>query len=634
MDDFKRCLTNSLEPWLLILDNADDPSLDISRYFPVGTRGSIIVTSRNPECRRHATVGSRELREMESSEAINLLLRSGDLPSEDQDLRLLALPIVQALGYLALAVSHAGASIRQKICSLEDYLDNYTRHRRKLLSRQGLQSGSEYKYTVYTTWEISVEPIKMRAKDAKDGNAAHALELLTFFGFCHFDDIREDIFRSAWGNLERTEEYPWWRSNILGMIRDYQSLDWDSLVFNEAIQLLSSYSLIHVSGSENRISLHPLVHSWIRDSLNEEVHLRWWNIAISTLALAWNRASFFQQRRLNASLRHCIGTRKIDDLLQEDDFALNRVEISRWIVEAYCYPWKDGLALSERALAYSRRTLGDECYYTCEMSYIRATILTNSSQHQNASDLLQVQLDVATRVAGPGDNLTLCIMNLLALTYRLLGRQQKALELAEQSLAICKNSLDESDGVYLGAMEEVAYGYIKLGRYEESIALQKKALEKRKEVNDEEDGDALNAEFLLACTYSYSGQHQTALDMFQIILGKWSKVEGEDYPDTLYTMAMTAFEYGYIGEPEKGIPLISKALDVGSRTGLDVKDLQSFEKGLKGLQSKIVEPQKTVSKEPSKSWKVPDSEDEVIPTRQLWRLWRPRTRQRRGRSPS
>ena len=632
MDDFKRYLTDSLEPWLLILDNADDPSLDISQYFPVGNRGSIIVTSRNPECRCHATVGSRELREMGNDEAINLLLRSGDLSSESQDLRLLALPIVQTLGYLALAVSHAGASIRQKICSLEDYLDNYTRHRKKLLSSQAVQAGSEYKYTVYTTWEISVQSIKKLAKNAKHGSAAHALELLTFFGFCHFDDITEEMFRSARGQIARIEGYPWWKSNILDIVRYHQTLDWDSLVFNEAIQLLSSYSLIHVSGPKNRISLHPLVHSWIRDSLNEEAHLRWWNITVSTLALAVDHASFYQQRRLKAHLRHCMGTREINDFLREDDFALNRVKITYWIIEAYtCYPWKDGLALSERALAYSRRALGDECYSTCEVSYQRATILNDTFQYQNASDLLQGQLDVTVRVAGPGDRLTCRMMNELARTYDRLGRKQETLELAEKSLAICKKSLDESDTVYLRAMEEVASGYSKLGRYEESIALHKKALAKWKEISHEEDSNVQDSEYVLACAYSDSGQHQAALDIHQSIMMKESRLLGEDHPNTLSSMAATAIEYASTGQPEKGIPLIIKALDVGSRTGLEVEILQDFEEDLKWLQSESAKPQTTVSERPSKSQKVPHSEDEEIPTRKLWRLW-PRSRHRRERS--
>lgn len=103
--------------------------------------------------------------------------------------------------------------------------------------------------------------------------------------------------------------------------RDRRPSNWDSLLFNEAIQILSSYSLIYVSGSNNRISLHPLVHSWIRDSLNEELHLRWWNITISTLALGSYNRSAHLRRQLKLHLRHCIGTRQIDDFFREDDAA-------------------------------------------------------------------------------------------------------------------------------------------------------------------------------------------------------------------------------------------------------------------------------------------------------------------------
>lgn len=585
MDDFKRFLTNSSEPWLLILDNADDPRLDISQFFPVGRRGTVIVTSRNPECRCHATVGSRELREMESDEAINLLLRSGDLSSEDQNMRDLALPIVQTLGYLALAVNHAGASIRQRVCSLEEYLSTYIHHRKKLLSRKPVQAGSEYQHTVYTTWEISVARIKELAKNAKDGTAVNALELLTFFGFCHFDDITEDIVRSACANRGRTGRYPWWASNLLGMVRDCRISDWDSsLLFNEAIHLLSSYSLIQVSGANARISLHPLVHSWIRDSLSENMHLRWWNITISTLALASKDYCVRLQRQLKAHLHYCIGTRQIDDFFQEDDVALDRVDMIRCILNAYtCHPYKDGLTFSERALEYSRRVFGDESYSTCDLSYRLAVFLNRSSHYQNASDLLRGQLGITVRVAGPANALTVDMIEELTWAYRSSGRKQAALELAQKLFAVCEIALDERNLVYIKAMEVLANRYSDLGRYDESISLYEKSLAKRKEISNEEDESLLLAEYGLACMYGRSEQHQAALDIFQCTLKKNLRVSGEDHPDTIRTMTRTAVEYGYIGQAEKGIPLMIKALDFGSKTGLDTEELQTWKERLEWL---------------------------------------------------
>lgn len=633
MDDFKRYLTNSPEPWLLILDNADDPRLDISRFFPVGKRGTIIVTSRNPDCRCHATVGSRELREMESDEAVNLLLRSGDLPSEDQNLRDLALPIVQKLGYLALAVNHAGASIRQRICSLEDYLSVLNHHRKKLLNSKPVQAESEYEYTVYTTWEISITRIKEIAKSAKDGTAVNALELLNFFGFCHFDDITEDIFRSAWGNRECIEDSPWWASNLLGMIRDCRLSNWDfSLLFNDAIYLLSNYSLIHVSEPNNRISLHPLVHSWIRDPLSEDMHLKWWNITVSTLALAKGAWSTYRQRQQKAHLRHCISTRQIDDILQEDDVALDRVEMILWILDAYnCHPYNDGLTLSQRALEYSRRVIGDECYYTCKLSYRLAVFLNNSFQYQKASDLLRGQLDITIRVAGPANALTVKTIEQLTWAYRYSGRKQAALELAQTHLAICEESLDERDTVLLEALEVLATTYGDLGRYEESISIFEKLLAKRKDIFKEEDKEVLLSEYRLAWAYGTSGQHRVALDIFRRILEKSSSSFGEDHPLTLSIMAITAVECGRLGNPAKGIPLLIKALDVGSRVSLGINELGLWKEGLKWLESESANLLTVASKSPSESQGPPHSNSRGILNREAWRLW-PKFRRRR-RSP-
>ena len=83
VDVIKRWLSNTPESWVLILDNADDPRLDISAYFPVGHRGIALITTRNPECKIHATAGSHELGAMTTDEAVRLLLNTtGDKISD------------------------------------------------------------------------------------------------------------------------------------------------------------------------------------------------------------------------------------------------------------------------------------------------------------------------------------------------------------------------------------------------------------------------------------------------------------------------------------------------------------------------------------------------------------------------
>ena len=63
--------------WLLVIDNLDDlESFDFSYYIPTCRHGSVIITSRRPDCvRRRRGV---EVLQMQASEAEKLLVRSAD----------------------------------------------------------------------------------------------------------------------------------------------------------------------------------------------------------------------------------------------------------------------------------------------------------------------------------------------------------------------------------------------------------------------------------------------------------------------------------------------------------------------------------------------------------------------------
>lgn len=99
-------LANTEDPWLLIIDNADDPLMDICKFFPTGDRGAILVTTRNPECRIHATVGSSEFGEMSVLDASRLFLRIAGLNEYDVYGDILAtMWLVLQMGCLPLAVN-------------------------------------------------------------------------------------------------------------------------------------------------------------------------------------------------------------------------------------------------------------------------------------------------------------------------------------------------------------------------------------------------------------------------------------------------------------------------------------------------------------------------------------------------
>ena len=236
-------------------------------------------------------------------------------------------------------------------------------------------------------------------------------------------------------------------------------------------------------------------------------------------------------------------------------------------------------------------------------------------------------------MVGPADPLTSRILRELAGAYTNLGREEAALELAQKHLALCEKSLDESDIASVEGLEEVAIGFLNTGRCEESVEPLEKALSRRKELFIEEDWDVLRLETNLARAYSAVEKHQAALELFQRTWKKSSRVFGEDDPTTLILKVDNAITYGGAGQPEKGIPLVIKALDVGSRIGLDNNDLQYYKGVLERLQYKSANPPTTVPQNLFESGNLPDPERERISSRNKLRFWQ-KTRRRLGGPPS
>ena len=337
---------------------------------------------------------------MELEDAITLLLRAaGREDVSDEAPRRMAKPAVKILGCLALAIIQAGAVIRRKLYSMEDYCTVYSRRRKQLLSDGPIQGINDYRYTVYTTWEISIGVIEnMSNKTADD-----AIELLQFFSMLHFDNVSEDVLKEAWDNRNRDPVPDYIRINQLCILRNRaadveddvgniadvsdfneeeerekavqeddekeQSSDtsgnWNPYLTRKATTLLSSFSLISVSGSSNRISMHPLVHAWARDRLSEAEQKRCWRIAASTLALSisYNECSFdYSFRRfLLPHVRSCLDARS-SELFTNKNLELELTEVALRFAFVYRENGqsREAVELGEKHLEIRERILGVE----------------------------------------------------------------------------------------------------------------------------------------------------------------------------------------------------------------------------------------------------------------------------------
>ena len=172
------------ENYILIFDNADILSpAALEVYFPPGTRGNILITSRNSAMMTLTSPeSSLEVTEMEERDAIELLLKASCSQSPRLDVQIQAIKIVKELFCLPLAIDQAGAYIASGATTIGDYLAKYTEHRKTLLCHSEFTGASKYNKTVYETWELSYKEIQERAK-SDDSYKANAALQSPIFGY-------------------------------------------------------------------------------------------------------------------------------------------------------------------------------------------------------------------------------------------------------------------------------------------------------------------------------------------------------------------------------------------------------------------------------------------------------------------
>lgn len=127
-------LANCKEPWLLVLDNADNVDVDYQQYFPPAALGLVLLTSRNIECRQYASIKYFDLPALPAAEARELLLRAAQIPSDQyQTLEADADAVASLLQSHPLALIQAGAYVSRGHCSIKDYPEVYQRQRKRLM---------------------------------------------------------------------------------------------------------------------------------------------------------------------------------------------------------------------------------------------------------------------------------------------------------------------------------------------------------------------------------------------------------------------------------------------------------------------------------------------------------------------
>ena len=279
-----------------------------------------MITTRNEDCTVHETVGKRLLESLEPEPAKELLLRAAQIPEELwNEKREAASDVTEILGYHTLAIVQAGAFVRKKLCSLENYGTHFQLQKRQLLTFHSNQIMSTYG-NVYATFEVSAESLqKSTTTECSD-----ALSLLHVLAFFHNNGISEEIFQLAAEYAPETETktidiYGDGMFSLsvshLARLPEYLQQPFfsrqDSLRWRKACLVLASLSLVKLDEDDQSlvISMHPLVHAWAKERQDEQARCRAWQSAATILALSCqdHRAWFPPFVMLQHHVRACVG---------------------------------------------------------------------------------------------------------------------------------------------------------------------------------------------------------------------------------------------------------------------------------------------------------------------------------------
>lgn len=511
-ENFTRTWLPTNKDWILVMDNADDPGVDLSKFFPQGKHGTIIITSRSADCRKYATSESWWWRvdQMEHEDAITLLLRAALESQDDPDKRALAKPIVECLGNFALAIVQASALIRQGHCTLTGFCDAFRDQKAQLFEYGDIREDLEYQHSVFTTWEISVKKIEAMMHE----HAKLALEFLELFSFMHFDDIRRETIDRALVAPRTIGSY--FPSLLIARtgLPDQIAVEIDA-----ALSLLFNLSLINTD-ENGRISIHPLVHEWSRSRMSEDQRQKRCLQTASMLALSMpfsNTSSEFKYRRkMFPHVEACVargedlffkeGSELMDRLFMARRFVLIYEENSRYeealrlctrihqghesegitvgedasaVIDgdiAFCLTrlgrYAEAIPLREKTVETMRRIRGENSSERWEEAAHLAMIYALSGQHEKGLELGTEIYENSTRLFGEDSNNTIASLTILGICYEHLERFEESSTFFDEALKTCSRNFGDQHEATVIAMKNAATSYYNLKKYRKARKIQ------------------------------------------------------------------------------------------------------------------------------------------------------------------
>jgi tetratricopeptide (TPR) repeat protein len=528
-------LATQSEGWFLILDNADNPNVDIFHFIPKNSRGNIVITTRDSTYQTLAPTTSLKVEGLSPSDASTLLLRLALYEDNDKN-RAIADRIAETLGHLPLALAHAGGYISVHHC-LSTYLDMYHKSQAKFLaSRQVLPE--DYRQSVATTIQMSLEHLSQSARG-----------VMILFS-------RLDVTSIAHSVVQRAAERQFRRAAVLeaeveemephlSIIEHAKALmdifcpsgEWLESEFNDLILQCLRHSLLQVTTKEEAkfYSMHVLVQSYLQSSANDLSSYQPDHLAIRFLSAALTidfHQRYWSFDRLLIPHMKLVQIVNVEDGIDQYYFGTTFLDQGNILLS---------VQYLERSLELCKTLFDEEHLNTAVVMADLSASYSMIGRHEEALKLSERGLELRMKRYGEEHPFTINIMGDLAVSLSDVGRRQEALELTERVLELKTKLLGAKDPSTVLTMANLAVSYNNEGRHREALNLAEQVLEMRMQIYGDEHPWTLLAMRILSGVMYMLGMQERALKLLLDALPLHEKVLGQDDRDTAYVRQMIEY---------------------------------------------------------------------------------------------
>jgi tetratricopeptide (TPR) repeat protein len=530
------------DPWLLIMDNADELAL-VQPYLPQQGLGSILLTTRA------TAVGwlahSMEVEQMGLTEGTQFLLHRTQCldPSDEQYNE--ATNIVIALDGFPLALDQAGAYIEETRCSFGGYLQLYKRHRAILLARRGKQA-SHYPNSVATTWSLSFQKIEQ--------THPAAAELLRLCSFLSPDHVPEELLTGG------VAHWP-------PMLQDALA---DPLGFNELLEILQAFSLVKRLSQEHLLSLHRLVQAVLLDRMDPELQRSWAKRVVCAVNTIFPVNPQEDVKVWPFCQRYLEQVQACDALIQH--YQLQFLEAAQLLNRAGMYLHEHAsydLAepLFQRALAMAEQQLGPEHDLVASSLNSLGNLYRAQGQYEQAEPLLQRALVIWERTVGPDHARLASPLTFLGLLYWQQGKSKQAEPLLQRALAIWEQTLGPHHARLAFPLNNLGNLYCEQGQYEQAELLYQRALGIWEQTLGPDHPHAAFPLNNLGFLYREQGKYEQAEPLLLRALHIREQTLGPEHPELAFPLNNLGNLYREQGKYEQAEPLLHRALHIWEQIG-------------------------------------------------------------------